>query len=382
MLIFNISMAQNFPGGVSDSDVWHYPNFSSQILVNYSNNSPFGISTDLEFQEGLFNFNESYYSSDQLRFISQLINELSYGKDIFLVSEYEGNGEEFGYALGHTNWTDFYIDQNLGFVQKNDLGLSTKYAELYEDGVPMNLGQTTINNFHWNNYAKSRIYNSYGFNGETIYNIGQNFSFNANNSSVENFAGYIPEIIIFPFEVSKNEQNRVESYLALKYGISLLSDYKSSRNILVWNKEGSFSNRIFGLGKDNVSGLNQLISESRSFQNDLVASVGSIAETNQIKQEETFIENNHFLVFGDSGGELQLNEHRLTQREADVLRLLAIHSNEIVKRESILKNIWGEDDYFHGRSLDVFISRLRKYLSADTEVVIENIHSVGFKLKC
>jgi len=80
--------------------------------------------------------------------------------------------------------------------------------------------------------------------------------------------------------------------------------------------------------------------------------------------------------------DLALNDQRLTQREADVLRLLALHTNEIVKREVILKEIWGEDDYFHGRSLDVFISRLRKYLSADPSVAIENIHSVGFKLKC
>ena len=79
--------------------------------------------------------------------------------------------------------------------------------------------------------------------------------------------------------------------------------------------------------------------------------------------------------------DLELSGQRLTQREADVLRLLALHINEIVKREVILKEIWGEDDYFHGRSLDVFISRLRKYLSADTNVAIENIHSVGFKLK-
>lgn len=80
--------------------------------------------------------------------------------------------------------------------------------------------------------------------------------------------------------------------------------------------------------------------------------------------------------------DLKLGDQRLTQREADVLRLLALHSNEILKREIILKEIWGEDDYFHGRSLDVFISRLRKYLSDDPNVSIENIHSVGFKLKC
>ena len=79
---------------------------------------------------------------------------------------------------------------------------------------------------------------------------------------------------------------------------------------------------------------------------------------------------------------LQLNgvESTLTLREAEVLRLLAINQNELVPREKLLTQIWGSDDYFLGRSLDVFISRLRKYLKDDAKVSIDNIHSVGFKL--
>lgn len=70
----------------------------------------------------------------------------------------------------------------------------------------------------------------------------------------------------------------------------------------------------------------------------------------------------------------------LTQREADLLKMLVENKNQIVKRDHILKQIWGEDDYFLGRSMDVFISRLRKYLQHDTNLRIENIHSVGFRL--
>ncbi|MDX1942851.1 MAG: response regulator transcription factor [Saprospiraceae bacterium] len=69
---------------------------------------------------------------------------------------------------------------------------------------------------------------------------------------------------------------------------------------------------------------------------------------------------------------------RLTQKEADLLRYLAAHRNQVVKRSTILEELWGEDDYFLGRSLDVFISRLRKYLNDDTRIRIENIHGVGF----
>ena len=70
----------------------------------------------------------------------------------------------------------------------------------------------------------------------------------------------------------------------------------------------------------------------------------------------------------------------LTQREADILYYLAKRPNQVIRRSDILEDIWGKDDYFYGRSLDVFISRLRKYLSEDPELSIENVHSVGFKL--
>jgi two-component system, OmpR family, response regulator VicR len=69
----------------------------------------------------------------------------------------------------------------------------------------------------------------------------------------------------------------------------------------------------------------------------------------------------------------------LTQREADLLYLLFQHKNEVIKRNVILEKLWGEDDFFMGRSLDVFISRLRKYLSKDEGLRIENIHGVGFR---
>ena len=70
----------------------------------------------------------------------------------------------------------------------------------------------------------------------------------------------------------------------------------------------------------------------------------------------------------------------MTQREADLLKYLLERKNVIVKRSEILEAIWGEDDYFLGRSLDVFISRLRKSISKDPDLKIENIHGVGFRL--
>ena len=71
----------------------------------------------------------------------------------------------------------------------------------------------------------------------------------------------------------------------------------------------------------------------------------------------------------------------LTLKEADLLKLLNENKNQVVKRSFILETIWGKDDYFLGRSLDVFISRLRKYLSLDDRIKVENIHGVGFKFR-
>ena len=71
---------------------------------------------------------------------------------------------------------------------------------------------------------------------------------------------------------------------------------------------------------------------------------------------------------------------KLTQKEADLLKLFIDNKNQVIKRSVILEKIWGEDDYFLGRSLDVFISRFRKYLKADENLKAENIHGVGFRL--
>ncbi len=71
----------------------------------------------------------------------------------------------------------------------------------------------------------------------------------------------------------------------------------------------------------------------------------------------------------------------LTQKESDVLRMLCLNKDRVLKREDILKSVWGDDDYFMGRSLDVFISKLRKYLREDPSVEIANYHGVGFRLE-
>jgi DNA-binding response OmpR family regulator len=74
------------------------------------------------------------------------------------------------------------------------------------------------------------------------------------------------------------------------------------------------------------------------------------------------------------------DQRQLTLKETKLLSLLSLKENTIIKRENILLNLWGKNDYFLGRSLDVFISRLRKYLKKDENIHLENIRGVGFKL--
>lgn len=74
-------------------------------------------------------------------------------------------------------------------------------------------------------------------------------------------------------------------------------------------------------------------------------------------------------------------EKSLTQKEAEVLKLLYLHKERVLKRDEILRSVWGDDDYFMGRSLDVFISKLRKYLKEDPSIQIVNYHGVGFRLE-
>ena len=86
----------------------------------------------------------------------------------------------------------------------------------------------------------------------------------------------------------------------------------------------------------------------------------------------------------DTGNLLLLydgKQQKLTPKENALLKLLCAHKNNLLPRDQALNEIWGSTDYFFGRSMDVFIARLRKYLSVDSEVTIQNVHGTGFRLE-
>jgi len=103
------------------------------------------------------------------------------------------------------------------------------------------------------------------------------------------------------------------------------------------------------------------------------ASAESAGNQHQIGNYSFDAEN--YQLFGPDG-----RSRRLTERETRLLNLLCQHKGRVAKRETLLTEVWGKDDYFTGRSMDVFISRLRKYLNEDPAIRIQVVHGVGFML--
>jgi DNA-binding response OmpR family regulator len=101
---------------------------------------------------------------------------------------------------------------------------------------------------------------------------------------------------------------------------------------------------------------------------------GKSKETNIFKVGRfTFDYNRQILKTDD-------HEQKLTSKEADLLKLLCINLNEVLDRSVALKKIWFDDSYFNARSMDVYVTKLRKYLKEDPNIELINVHGIGFKL--
>jgi DNA-binding response OmpR family regulator len=107
-----------------------------------------------------------------------------------------------------------------------------------------------------------------------------------------------------------------------------------------------------------------------------------IAQNGKAESNQKMFEIGRF-VFDFENMLLKLDgtEYTLTRKEGALLKLLCIYKNKLLTREQALKSVWGDDDYFIGRSMDVFITKLRKYLKDDPGISITNVHGTGFKLE-
>ena len=123
-------------------------------------------------------------------------------------------------------------------------------------------------------------------------------------------------------------------------------------------------------------------------EEELVVRLNTLLNTLSVKKSSSNSSQNEFLI-GDyiyNKNNLQLVYkdgiiQKLTFRENKLLYLLVLKQNELCTHKEILNNIWGKNDFFSKKSLNVFISRLRKYLAKDSSIKIENIHNLGFIFK-
>ncbi|MFN8209971.1 MAG: response regulator transcription factor [Bacteroidales bacterium] len=99
------------------------------------------------------------------------------------------------------------------------------------------------------------------------------------------------------------------------------------------------------------------------------------SESRDIYEIGRFIFNSRLRTLSFEGKEV-----KLSPKESQLLEMLALNPNALISREMALKKIWGADDYFTARSMDVYVTKLRRYLADDPSLVIKNIHGAGFQL--
>ena len=114
---------------------------------------------------------------------------------------------------------------------------------------------------------------------------------------------------------------------------------------------------------------------------ELTARIQAILKrTNKTEETHLYSISNYLFDYNTRILSFQGNETKLTTKETELLKVLSKNIGKEVDRNDLLKAVWGDDNYFNGRSMDVYITKLRKYLNQDEAVEIVNIHGKGFKL--
>ena len=131
-----------------------------------------------------------------------------------------------------------------------------------------------------------------------------------------------------------------------------------------------------------TSGGNDYLKKPFSMEELIVRIHALLGRINPEKAEEKIELGNYTFDFTKQTLHLDELIITLTHREAELLSLLIENKNEILDRSIVLKKIWGTDDFFNGRSMDVFITKLRKKLNLDPNIQIINVRGQGYKLIC
>lgn len=300
----NILAQKNHPGGVVKSEVWYKSEaFNLWDFIDHSGND---VKIDYcnDYDKSLFNFNPSFYGKD-LCFMNILALEQSVSRSQFIVADAHSLQEN--YALTTTAFNDFVLPPSRDSSSVNTYVIHTKDAYAGQLNADMATQESAaIYASKWDQYAQTHKFKQYGLEGESYNYIGRSFPSLFIDRPDGDFYGHLPEFVYFDRALTQNEENRVASYLALKYGISLDKhlNYLDSKNQKFWNKENNthFPNRIFGVGKDVLSDLYQSQAESRHAQDYLIFAMNQILLENDPTIVEEMFEDREFIAIGDTGG--------------------------------------------------------------------------------
>lgn len=287
------------PGGVPGEDLWYKTDTETVAQNAYDDHGPNGyeIMKSGTIQADLFNFNHSLnFGGGNLNF-PYSVEDLK-AATIFMVYTYP---EEGNLSLIHSEWLSGYTGNGT-----NEKGFSYTTQKLDKEeftlGYPeeeQEIPNALVNTLNWFDFNSNYINNDMGTGGESTVFVGK-----ANNGA-SNFAGSLPEFIIYRKALSKEERQRVESYIAIKYGITLTSSvgYFNSNYDEIWEAGNNekFGNRVFAIGRDDLSGLYQKQSKSSHPENEeLILNAGELEGTND--ENLSVINNDDFIFIGDNDG--------------------------------------------------------------------------------
>lgn len=174
----------------------------------------------------------------------------------------------------------------------------------------------------------------------------------------------------------------IDAMMPEKDGYSLIEDIRKldrDTPLLMLTAKSQIEDKVKGF----KAGADDYLTKPFDFQ-ELELRIESLLKRSGVEEanDKNYIELGKFKFYPPS---LTLEKEgeifKLTKRESETLEVLCKHQGQVLERQILLNMVWGNDNYFNGRSMDVFISRLRKVLSADPNIQIVNIHGKGFVLE-
>lgn len=188
-----------------------------------------------------------------------------------------------------------------------------------------------------------------------------------------------PKIILNDKEIIKDYQLAIlDVMLPFMDGFELSKEIRKTSEIpfLFLTAKGQSIDKILGL----KLGADDYITKPCEPE-ELILRIKNILKRQQNQETEIIKIGNYSFIPSQFQLKFESENIQLTEKESELLLLLSKNNQKIINRKEILENLWGENDYFFGRSLDVFMTRLRKYLQKDDRVKFESVRGIGFKVE-